>query len=278
MSAPSSQLCVKFWGVRGSTPTPQLENMEFGGNTPCVEVRLPGGEIFIFDAGTGARKLGQELLREARGEPLDVSIFFTHFHWDHIQGVPFFEPLYDARNRIRFLSHERTGPLRKILEGQMTRPYFPVNFEAATEGRIFHEVQGDLWEEGALRVIPFALHHPGQATGYRIESGGASVVYATDHEHGNAICDRRLRDVAQGADLLIFDAQYTPEEYDKHHGWGHSTWAEALSVARDAQVKQVVLYHHDPGHTDEQLHRILAQAEQQSSSVIMAKEGLVIEL
>jgi len=278
VSGAAFKLRMKIWGVRGSTPTPQLENMVYGGNTPCLEVRLPGGEIFLFDAGTGARKLGQALLKEADGKPLDISIFLTHFHWDHIQGIPFFEPLYDRRNRIRFLAHYRTGPLRQILEGQMTRPYFPVNFEAATRDRIFHELTDKPWREGELRVTPFALHHPQNATGYRIEVGGASIIYATDHEHGNADCDRGLRHIAQGADLLIFDSQFTPEEYATHRGWGHSTWAEALSVAKDAQVKKVMLFHHDPSHTDDQLEQILDQARQVQPEAVMAREGLVVEL
>lgn len=269
---------VKFWGVRGSTPTPYRDNMEFGGNTPCLEVRLPTGQVYLFDAGTGARRLGQLLVEESRGEPLEIGIFLTHFHYDHIQGIPFFDPLYDPRNRIRFLAHSRTGPLQKILEGQMARPYFPVDFDSATRDKIFHELGNDPWCEAGMRVIPFPLHHPQNATGYRIEVDGAAIVYATDHEHGNADCDRGLRQVAHGADVLIYDAQYTPQEYERRRGWGHSTWAEALSVARDAQIKKVVLFHHDPAHTDQQLQAIEDRVQQEWPAAVMAREGLVIDL
>jgi len=277
MNSGEYRLRVKFWGVRGSTPTPQIENMGYGGNTPCVEVRLPGGEIFVFDAGTGARKLGRALLDEAQGAPLDVRIFLTHFHWDHIQGIPFFEPLYDMRNRVQFLAHSRTGPLREILEGQMTKPYFPVNFEAATLNRDFFEMGDEGWKHAGLAIQPFALNHPHGATGYRMEAEGVVVVYATDHEHGNQDCDRGLREIAQGADLLIYDSQYTPEEYEQHRGWGHSTWAEALAVARDAEVKQVVLFHHDPAHSDEMLGKVLDEAQRLWQPTLMAREGWSID-
>ena len=272
-----SGMRLKLWGVRGSTPTPQIENMGYGGNTPCLEVRTPDGQVFIFDAGTGVRKLGESLLEEAKGEPLNINIFLTHFHWDHIQGIPFFNPLYDARNRIRFLAHHRTGPLRAILKGQMTKPYFPVNFEASTRDCDFEEVDDGGWN-GAITVLPFALHHPQGATGYRIECGGASVVYATDHEHGNAELDRGLCDMSTNADLLIYDSQYTPEEYETHRGWGHSTWEKALHFARTAGVKRVLLFHHDPGHCDEELDAIGRQAQASFSDAVMARERWTIEL
>ncbi len=139
-----SRLSLKLWGVRGSTPTPHPENMRYGGNTPCLEIRTQKGEVFIFDAGTGMRKLGQSLMREANGAPLDVHIFLTHFHWDHIQGIPFFEPLFNPRNSVRFLAQTSIGPLRGILEGQMTRPYFPVNFEAGCERQFENLPDGNI--------------------------------------------------------------------------------------------------------------------------------------
>ena len=272
-----SRLHLKLWGVRGSTPTPQVENMGYGGNTPCLEVRMPGGGIFVFDAGTGARKLGQSLVEEAKGEPLDINIFLTHFHWDHIQGIPFFDPLYDAHNRVRFLAHTRTGPLRGILEGQMTRPYFPINFEAACE-RTFEDLSDGTWECGALRVTPFGLNHPQGATGFRIETDGASIVYATDHEHGDPEYDERVCDMARGADLLIYDSQYTPEEYKGKRGWGHSTWTQAVAFAKASEVKQVMLFHHDPSHTDEELDRIYEAASEQMPNTVMAREGWTLDL
>ncbi len=269
---------VKFWGVRGSTPTPQIDNLGYGGNTPCLEIRLPGGETFIFDAGTGARNLGTALMDERHGEDVRVSIFLTHFHWDHIQGIPFFAPLYQANNRLRFLSHYSTGPLKEILDGQMSKPYFPVNLESATRNREFIQLDGMEWSESGLRVQPFPLNHPQGAAGYRIEANGAALVYATDHEHGVISVDTGLRDIAQGADVLVYDSQYTPAEYEKHRGWGHSTWKEAVAVARDAGVKQLVLFHHDPCHNDQTMSGIADEARQAYEGTIVAREGLILSL
>jgi phosphoribosyl 1,2-cyclic phosphodiesterase len=277
MSNPE-RMRVRFWGVRGSTPTPQIDNLGYGGNTPCLEVRLPGGEVFVFDAGTGARNLGTALMEENRGEEIRVSIFLTHFHWDHIQGIPFFAPLYEPNNHLQFISHASTGPLKEILGGQMAKPYFPVNFETATEHREFVQLDGKEWREGALRVQPFPLNHPQGAAGYRIEANGAVAVYATDHEHGVAAIDNGLREIAQGADLLIYDSQYTPAEYEKHRGWGHSTWKEAAGVARDGRVKQLVLFHHDPSHNDETMSRIAAEARCDFEATAAAREGMVVAL
>ena len=251
--------------------------MRYGGNTPCLEVRLPNGEIFLFDAGTGARKLGQSLIEQAQGLPLNINIFLTHFHWDHIQGIPFFEPLFDPQNRIRFLAHTRTGPLRGVLEGQMARPYFPITFEGGCQ-RAFENLSDETLECGSLRVTPFPLNHPQGATGYRLETQGALIVYATDHEHGNIDLDRGLCEMARGADLLICDSQYTPEEYESKRGWGHSTWTQALAFAQDCGVKQVLLFHHDPGHSDEQLDRISEKAQRQMPNAVMAKEGWTLDL
>ena len=272
------RLRLKFWGVRGSTPTPQMENMGYGGNTPCLEVRLPDGGIFVFDAGTGARKLGQTLLKEANGAKLDINIFLSHFHWDHIQGIPFFDPLYDRRNRIRFLAHARTGPLREILEGQMARPYFPVDFEAATRDCEFEVLGDEPWCRGPLTVTSFPLRHPQGASGYRIDSGGASIVYATDHEHGDEARDAGICEAAKGADLLIYDSQYTAEEYANRSGWGHSTWVQALKFAKAADVKRVILFHHDPARTDDELDAILEEAQSVWEPTIMAREGWSVEL
>ena len=276
--AEPGRMRLKFWGVRGSTPTPQIENLGYGGNTPCLEVRLPGGEVFIFDAGTGIRNLGSALLDENRAREMRVCIFLTHFHWDHIQGIPFFAPLYEPNNHLRFISHCSTGPLEEILQGQMAKPYFPVNFEAATRHREFMQLDGMEWNEGDLRVQPFPLTHPQGAAGYRIEANGATVVYATDHEHGVREADDRIREMASGADVLIYDAQYTPVEYEKHRGWGHSTWKEAVAIANDAQVKQLVLFHHDPSHNDEAVSRIADEARACFENAVAAREGLIISL
>ncbi len=267
------RLRVKFWGVRGSTPTPQLENLVFGGNTPCVEVRLPSGEVFIFDAGTGARNLGLDLQAEKGGDVLGVNFFLTHFHWDHIQGIPFFAPLYEARNSVVFHSFRAAGGIEDMLRGQMQNPYFPVDFEFMAARKEFVDVSEEVIKMSGLTIHPFPLNHPQGAVGFRLEKDGAVVVYATDLEHGHPELDKVLREYSQNADILIYDAQYTPEEYQKHQGWGHSTWLEATRVASDAQVKHLVLFHHNPSHDDRTTQQLVEAARLHFESTAGAQEG-----
>jgi phosphoribosyl 1,2-cyclic phosphodiesterase len=270
---------LRFWGVRGSTPTPQVENLTFGGNTSCLEVRTSANECFIFDAGSGIRNLGQSLMKEAAGQPINVKLFLTHFHWDHIQGMPFFIPIYGPKNHVSFYTGIEGRPLQETLEGQMAKPYFPVDFDQVAANRDFNTiVPGDHVESNGVKIIPFALNHPQNASGYRIEANGAVIVYATDYEHGHPKLDTVLRDYAQDADILICDAQYTPAEYEKHRGWGHSTWLNAVHVARDAKAKQLFLFHHDPTHDDQQMMRITEDARMQFENTTAAWEGFAAVL
>jgi len=266
---------VKFWGVRGSTPTPERENLRFGGNTSCVEVRY-GDQILILDAGSGIRNLGLSLLAERR-QDLKMDVLLTHFHWDHIQGIPFFPPLFLEEAELHFFTSVTLAPLRERLEGQMARPYFPVSLERLRAPRTFTEVDGFM-QRGDLRITLFPLHHPQGATGYRVESPAGVVVYATDVEHGNKELDRVLREHAEGADILIHDAQYTPEEYAQSRGWGHSTWLEATKVAQDAKVKRLILFHHDPARTDAQNDILQDNARRRFENTDGAAEGCAITI
>jgi len=270
---------LKFWGVRGSTPTPQIENLKFGGNTPCVEIRTADDECVIFDAGSGIRALGQQLVQEANGTPLNVNIFLTHFHWDHIQGIPFFAPLYVPRNHITFLSGSTGKPLQETLEGQMAKPYFPIDFGQVAAKRDFHQLpERAPIKVGSLNICPFPLNHPQGASGYRIECDGTVIVYATDFEHGIREYDSILCEYAQDADILICDTQYTPAEYETHKGWGHSTWENAVMLARDAHAEHLILFHHDPVHDDQTMMRISQDARIQFDNTTAAWEGFVAAL
>lgn len=265
-------LRLKFWGVRGSIASPSPTHAAVGGNTACLELRSSEGTI-IIDAGTGVRGLGGRLQAESNGAKLQLHFLFTHFHWDHIQGLPCFSPLFSPETDIVFHSSCTPEHLKEVLEGQMSSPYYPIGLGDAPARKTFSDITQQAFQQCGMSVHPFPLHHPNGATGYRIESGGTVIVHASDFEHGNKNLDRKLREHAQNADILIYDAQYTPEEYVSHQGWGHSTWMEATRVARDCNVKRLVLFHHDPDHDDESMNAILGDARSQFESTDIAREG-----
>ena len=273
------RLTVRFWGVRGSLPTPRQGNLGVGGNTTCLEVRGPDGTVVILDAGTGVRDLGYALAGEAGGDPLDLHLLFSHFHWDHLQGLPFFAPLYAPGNRLTLHAVAKDGELEDAMRAQMQHPYFPVPFEDLGSAVAFaHLVDGAPFQIGEISVRPFPLYHPQGSYGFRIEAGGASFVYATDYEHGDADLEARFVEAARGADVLYSDAQYTPDEYELRHGWGHTTWEQATRLATEAGVGRLLLGHHDPAHDDATLDRILAQARERFPNTDLAREGDEVRL
>jgi phosphoribosyl 1,2-cyclic phosphodiesterase len=272
------RLVTKFWGVRGSLPTPGPENLEYGGNTACVEVRNGPGGSLILDAGTGVRNLGVDLVQRSNGDRVEVGVLLSHYHWDHIQGLPFFAPLYSPKYHVTFFGPNGTGTPKRLLTGQMQEPYFPIRLDLTGSAKDFVTAGHKSLSFGNFMIQPFPLTHPQGATAYRIECGEKVIVYASDREHGDKRLDILLRDHAQGADILIYDAQYTPEEYEAHVGWGHSTWLEATRVASECQVGKLVLFHHDPNHSDHFFESILKAARRHFPNTLAAKEGLEIVL
>lgn len=269
-----ARLEVRFWGVRGSIPTPRKANLGVGGNTACIEIALADGTSVVVDAGTGIREFGMhQTSRMAHPHPLHL--FLTHFHWDHIQGLPFYEPLYAQESDLVFHSAAPPNEARTILERQMRHPYFPYDFRSLCNSREYVQTNAEPFEVGPLQVEAFPLNHPNGAVGYRFEYNGAVVVHAADCEHGDPQLDTILREKAREADLLIFDAQYTPEEYEHKRGWGHSTWQVGTEIARDAGVKRLVLFHHDPSRDDASVERITAQARRLFECTYAAREGWV---
>lgn len=281
MSEQQSRFKVKFWGVRGSIPCPGAETVRYGGNTPCVEMQA-GGQRFIFDGGTGLRVLGQSLLSQM---PLEAHIFFTHTHWDHIQGFPFFTPAFVGGNCFHIYGAiaPNGATIKQRHHDQMLHPNFPVPIQVMQSELCFHDVTiGETIQIGEVAIATAKLNHPGEAVGYRVMWDGLAVAYVTDTEHFPDRLDPNVLLLADHADLLIIDACYTDEEY--HHpktskvGWGHSTWQEAVKVAEAAQVKQLLIFHHDPLHTDDFLDSIGAQVQAAFPQGALAQEGKTVEL
>jgi phosphoribosyl 1,2-cyclic phosphodiesterase len=282
MTVPIGKL--SFWGVRGSTPTVDPATWRYGGNTPCLEFVAPDGTQFILDCGTGLRMLGSRWAMPDATHGGEAHIFVTHYHWDHIQGVPFFAPLYAPQNQFHFYSFRSKylgrDSLKQVFETQMAQPYFPVDLSAMCARRKFQEVEGgESFTIGENKVTARWLNHPQGCLGFRIETPAGTVVYATDNEPGDAKLDANLLELATGADIFINDAQYTPEQLaTTRRGWGHSTWLEGVHTARHAGAKTLVLFHHDPDSTDRMVDSILRQAREDFDSVFAASEGMVITL
>ena len=268
---------IRLWGTRGSIATPGPSTNHFGGNTSCVEVVTNAGQRFILDCGTGARLLGMHLMAHAP-RPIRATILISHSHWDHIQGFPFFAPLFVPGGHITVGGPSGTGnSLPEALSGQMEYTYFPVKLSDLGARIEYQELHEGPNEVGGVRVVTQVLNHPAATLGYRIEADGVSVMYVCDHEpywenlwHSDSepgklssilhAGDRRHADFLLNADVLIHDAQYTPEEYPAKKNWGHSTYSYVVQIAAAANVKRLFLTHHDPTHDDEFLRRIEEQA------------------
>ncbi|HJX00495.1 MAG TPA: response regulator [Terriglobales bacterium] len=283
---------VKFWGTRGSIATPGPETIRYGGNTACVEVRC-GGEIVIFDCGTGVRELGIALAKEYAERNLEVHLFVSHTHWDHIQGFPFFQPAYRSGNRVNIYSlHSPDRSLEKLFTGQMDGNYFPVTLDDLMARLHFEELTGDV-RIGEMKISHMHLNHPGLALGFRMQSKGRSLVYMTDHEPyhkllGDTQHTKKLDDeidaFAQSSDLFIREAQYTDQEYLVKRGWGHSSSSDAVQSAMNAQAKRLVLFHHDPMHDDQQIDSMVEFCRSQMKSngmeipVMAAADKLTLQI
>jgi len=265
-------------GVRGSTPVGGPNTARYGGQTICLAADAGDGEILVIDAGTGLRGL-QAALSDHRGG-LRFHLFLTHYHWDHLQGLPFFAPLYDPANQFVFYGFPWEGMgVEDLIAGTFRPPWFPVSLAETAATKTYVELDAQFIDVGDLRVSWTRLNHPQGVTAYRIDGPEASVVIATDHESGDPEYDEALYALGQGADVLIHDAQYTDGEYELHYeGWGHSTWRHAVEAGRATDVKRLVLISHDPSHSDDAVDAIVADARPQFTNLDAAYEGMVLPL
>jgi phosphoribosyl 1,2-cyclic phosphodiesterase len=295
-TAQSDSVSVRFWGVRGSIPTPGPATIRYGGNTSCVEVRL-GDQVVIFDAGTGIRLLGDSLMKEFEGMPIEVSMLISHTHWDHIQGLPFFAPAYQSENCVRIYGFEgaKRG-LESVLWDQMESPHFPIQMTQMVGDVTVNELNFPEFQIGEVTVRALQLNHPGGSTGFRLERDGCVVVYVPDNEPVSYLAEnstvagasdgrdpnQALIDFVRGADVAIMDAQYDAAEYPSHVGWGHGCVDDVVRIAAAGQVQQLALFHHDPNHDDQWMDSMVQNAEQLAESfgsslqVRAAREGGIL--
>ena len=275
----TGKMNIRFRGVRGSIPTPSPENMRYGGNTSCVEIRF-GDQLLILDAGSGIRLLGDELLHNAQGNPIEATLLLSHSHWDHIQGLPFFAPGYSSNNRVTiFGANGRGEQLQRALAAQMTPLHFPVGLDQMRGLEPVRELSSDGTRLGDLFARTTPLNHPGGCTGFRIESTAGHVAYLPDHEpyrnnagHADYSAQRALIEFIRGVDLLILDTQYSAGEYARRIGWGHGCLPDSVELAIESGARRLLLFHHDPSHDDHQIDQMV-----ESARTVAGNSPLVID-
>lgn len=266
---------LTFWGVRGTVPVSGQGTNKYGGHTPCASVISSEGKVIIMDAGTGIKKLGDRIISQKSNNPLHIHLLLTHFHLDHITGLPFFAPLYSSEACLTIFAPANPQETEQYLSGLMAGRYFPFEFSDTQSKKIFREIPDEDFSIGKIKISHIPLNHPQGCFSYSLSEGDKNVIFATDTEHPENGIDEKLVSFAAGADLLIYDATFTPEEYESgKRGWGHSTWLEGTKVAREAKVKELCLSHFNPSHPDNQVDGIVSSARKEFPNSQGAREGL----
>ncbi|MDP8208334.1 MAG: MBL fold metallo-hydrolase [Candidatus Electryonea clarkiae] len=270
---------ITFYGTRGSIPVPEKGSLHVGGNTSSTLIEFESGEIAILDAGTGIRKIGHDLMLRSKPLPEEILIGLSHTHWDHIQGFPFFSPAYNPKQKLTVAICRQdydTGDLESVFRTQMQSDFFPLPLEKMGAEISFWQPHITRYRTTSkIKIEAIKHNHPGNAYTYRIEEKDSVLVYCTDIEHGDSI-DERIVELSKDADLLIHDAQYTPDELENKKGWGHSSWEQAVEVAMRANVKKLALFHHDPDHDDKFLINLEWGCQNLFPSSFLAREGMEI--
>ncbi|MBT9369741.1 MBL fold metallo-hydrolase [Rhizobium sp. CSW-27] len=269
---------VKFWGVRGSIPVSGAEFQRYGGNTPCIEVRC-GAHRLLFDAGSGIREAGLDMLGQNLSE---VDLFFTHCHYDHIIGLPFFKPIYNPQTAVHLWSGHLHGTMTtaQMIRQFVGPPYFPVRLDICKAALNFHDFKpGEvLVPKPGVTVRTFALNHPGGCVGYRIEWEGRSLALVFDIEHQPGVLDPTALTMMQDADVVVYDSAFVESEMERYRGFGHSSWEQAVLLARQAGSRKLVLFHHAPSRTDNEMALIERLAQEAFAETIAARDGMVLQI
>ena len=267
---------ITFWGTRGSFPTPRKDTVEYGGHTSCVEIRTSKNQLIILDMGTGLLDLGNYIMKE-KSPPASAHVFVSHYHWDHIFGFLGFTPLFNPNFTFNMYGKKDLMTPKEIIDYVQNPTFWPINMEMLNAKIHLNEVsEKEIFIDDNIKVT-FTLHgHPNGANTYRFNIDGVIIVYATDCEHPSDGLNQNVIEQSKNADILIHDAQYTTQELPNHKGWGHSSWQQAIEVAKIANVKQLVLYHHDPARDDDSLSKIEKEAQKVFSNTCAAKQGQTI--